>query len=106
MSGKITREYSKRLGVLSYDQFQAALDYFALGTVVAEIISQHFPEFVLGEPATVTSSGKPITVQSNFLNDCKKAKSVLGATIRPVEDTIRDVVESSIELGIITPQLK
>jgi len=45
-------------------------------------------------------------VQSNALNDCKKAKSVLGATIRPVEDTIRDLVESSIELGIIAPQLK
>jgi len=76
------------------------------GTEVVEIISQHFPEFVLGKPATVTSSGKPITVQSNDFNDCKKAKSVLGVTIRPVEDTIRDVVESSIELGIITPQLK
>ena len=34
-----------------------------------------------------------------------KAKEVLGATIRPVEDTIRAVVESSVELGIIDPQI-
>ena len=75
------------------------------GTEVAAVIRSHFPTFVLGEPATVTSRGEPITVQSNVLNDCKKAKSVLGATIRPVEETIRDVVESSIELGIIEPKL-
>jgi len=31
---------------------------------------------------------------------------VLGATIRPVEETIRDVVETSVELGIISPQLQ
>ena len=53
-----------------------------LGTELAEIISEHFPSFVIGEPATITRSGKPITVASNVLNDCKKAKSVLGATIR------------------------
>ena len=34
MSEEITHEYSKRLGVLSYNQFQAALDYFDLGTLV------------------------------------------------------------------------
>ncbi|MDA0788848.1 MAG: NAD-dependent epimerase/dehydratase family protein [Proteobacteria bacterium] len=75
------------------------------GTEVAEIIHEHFPRFVLGKPATVTSEGKPITIASKVLNDCKKAKSVLGATIRPVEETIRDVVETSIELGVITPKL-
>ena len=75
------------------------------GTEVAAIIRAHFPTFVLGEPATVTSNGDPITVQSNTVNDCKKAKSILGATIRPIDETIRDVVESSIELGIIEPQL-
>lgn len=77
-----------------------------LGTELAEVISRYFPSFVLGKPETVAKNGKPITVQSNALNDCKKAKSVLGATIRPVEETIRDLVESSIELGIIAPQLK
>ena len=75
------------------------------GTEVADVIRSQFPTFVLGEPATVTSRGEPITVETRTLNDCKKAKSVLGATIRPVEETIRDVVESSIELGIIEPQL-
>jgi len=70
------------------------------------VIKENFPSFNLGEPATVTSAGKAITIESNVLNDCKKAKDILGATIRPVEDTIRDVVESSIELGIITPELK
>jgi hypothetical protein len=38
------------------------------------------------------------------VNDCKKAKSVLGATIRPVEETICDVVDTSISMGIIEPQ--
>ena len=76
-----------------------------LGTEVRAIIHEYFPAFVLGEPAMVTSSGERITVESNGVNDCKKAKSVLGATIRPVEDTIRAVIETSIELGIIEPQL-
>ena len=76
------------------------------GTEVAAIVREHFPRFRLGEPATVTSSGEPITVQANAHNDCKKAKEVLGATIRPVEDTICAVVETSVELGIITPQLE
>ena len=76
-----------------------------LGTEVRAIIHEYFPAFVLGEPAMVTSSGEHITVESNGVNDCKKAKSVLGATIRPVEDTIRAVIETSIELGVIEPQL-
>ena len=76
------------------------------GTEVADVIRAHFPSFVLGEPATITSRGEPITIEARALNDCKKAKSVLGATIRPVEETIRDVVESSIELGIIEPKLR
>lgn len=75
------------------------------GTELAGIVRDYFPGFVLGKPATATSSGDPITVESNLVNDCKKAKEVLGATIRPVEDTIRAVVESSVELGIIEPQL-
>ena len=77
-----------------------------LGTEVTEVIRACFPSFVLGTVETVSESGDPIEVMANQLNDCKKAKSVLGATIRPVEDTIRDVVESSIELGIIAPQLQ
>ena len=76
-----------------------------LGTEVTAIIHEYFPSFVLGEPAKVTSSGERITVESNGVNDCKKAKSVLGATIRPVEDTIRAVIETSIELGVIAPQV-
>lgn len=76
------------------------------GTELSDVIAGFFPTFVLGKPVTVTRSGSPVVVQSNMINDCKKAKSVLGATIRPVEDTIRDVVETSVELGIIKPQLK
>ncbi len=76
-----------------------------LGTEVTAIIREYFPAFVLGEPALVTSSGERITVESNGVNDCKKAKSVLGATIRPVEDTVRAVIETSIELGVIEPKL-
>ena len=76
------------------------------GTEVAAIIGDHFPSFALGQPAAETSEGEPIPLQFNLVNDCKKAKSVLGATIRPVEDTIHAVVESSVELGIVTPQRK
>ena len=76
-----------------------------LGTEVTAMIHEYFPSFVLGEPATVTSSGERITVEANGVNDCKKAKSVLGATIRPVEDTIRAVIETSIELGVMEPQV-
>ena len=76
------------------------------GTEVAAIIHEHFPSFELGQPETITPKGDPITLSNTVVHDCKKAKSVLGATIRPVEETIRDLVETSIELGIITPQLR
>ena len=76
------------------------------GTEVAAVIRERFPSFQLGEPATITSKGDPITIEARALNDCKKAKSVLGATIRPVEDTIWAVVESAIELGVIEPQIE
>ena len=76
-----------------------------LGTEVRAIIHEYFPALALGKPKTVTASGEPVTVQSNVVNDCKKAKSILGATIRPVEDTIRAIVETSIELGIMEPKL-
>ena len=76
-----------------------------LGTEVRAIIHEYFPALALGKPKTVTASGEPVAVQSNTVNDCKKARSVLGATIRPVEDTIRAIVETSIELGIIEPKL-
>lgn len=75
------------------------------GTEVAAIIRDEFPNFALALPATETSAGEPITIAADFLNDCKKAKSVLGATIRPVEDTVRAVVESAVALGVITPKL-
>ena len=34
------------------------------GTELARIIHEHFPSYTLGEPATVTSQGDPIVVQS------------------------------------------
>ena len=77
-----------------------------LGTEVIDVIRDHFPRFELGAPATVTTGGEPVRVESRGVNDCKKAKTVLGATIRPVEETIRDVVETSVELGIIEPRLQ
>jgi hypothetical protein len=40
------------------------------------------------------------------IGDSKKAKSLLGVTLRPVEETLRDCVETAIALGLITPQLK
>ena len=75
------------------------------GTEVAAVIGARFPSFQLGEPATVTSRGEPITLAANTVNDCKKAKSLLGATLRPVEDTICSVVESYMELGVGEPRL-
>ena len=45
---------------------------------------------------------KSITIA---VNDSKKAKELLGASLRPIEETIRDCVESAIELGLITPKL-
>ena len=77
-----------------------------LGTEVLDVIRTHFPRFELGAPATVTTSGEPVVVKTSGINDCKKAKTVLGATIRPVEETIRDVVETSVELGIVEPRLQ
>lgn len=77
-----------------------------MSTELCEVINQYFPSFALGSPVTIRSNGDPIRVQSTTVNDCKKAKSMLGATIRPVEDTIRAVVETSVELGIIEPILK
>ena len=54
----------------------------------------------------MTSKGEEIKIESRMLNDSKKAASVLGATFRPVEETIRDLIETSIELGIVEPQLR
>ena len=77
-----------------------------LSTEVCGVIEEYFPSFTLGSPVTTRANGDPIDVRATMLNDCKKAKSLLGATIRPVEDTIRAVVETSVELGIIEPVLK
>ena len=73
-----------------------------LSTEVRGIIQALFPAFVVGEPE-VPEGGTPPPAA---INDSKKAKSVLGATFRPVEDTIRAVVETSIELGVIQPCLR
>ncbi len=77
-----------------------------LSTELTDVIRTYFPSFELGSPITVRSDGNPIVVQSNTVNDCKKAKQLLGAPIRSVEDTIRSVVETSIELGIIRPKIQ
>ena len=73
------------------------------GTGVADIIREAFPSFVVGEPAVPEGGGPP---RPTTVNHCRKAMSVLGATIRPVEDTIQAVVETSVELGVITPRLR
>jgi len=75
------------------------------GTDLKQMVAGFFPSFVLGEARTISKSGKTIRVESNALNDCKKAKEFLGVTIRPVEETIRDCVETSITLGLIEPKL-
>ena len=72
------------------------------GTEVRAIVQQLFPSFAVGE-APVPDGGVPPPAAINHSN---KATSVLGATLRPVEDTIRDVVETSVELGVIEPRLR
>ena len=76
-----------------------------LGTELTALIHDHFPWFKLGEPATTTSEGKPVDIAANTVNDCKKAKETLGVGIRPIEDTIRALVESAVELGVMSPRL-
>ena len=73
-----------------------------LGTEVRRIIQELFPGFLVGEPE-VPEGGTPPPAA---INHSKKAVSVLGATLRPVEDTIRAVVETSVELGVIEPRLR
>ena len=76
-----------------------------LGTDITRIIRSEFPDFVVGQPETTTSELEPIRA-SNAVHDCKKAKELLGVTIRPIQQTIRDVIESQIELGVIQPTKK
>lgn len=77
-----------------------------LSTEVIAVIADLFPNFELGGPAMENPDGTPVNIEYRTVNDCKKAKSVLGASTRPVEETIRDIIETSIDLGIITPKLK
>lgn len=85
------------------------LSSLLLSEGVVDVIRKFYPAFKLGSPQSPPSregqegGGKPAAPK--VVNDCKKAKSVLGATIRPVEDTIRATVETAIELGVIQPSL-
>ena len=73
-----------------------------LGTEVTGIVQELFPSFVVGDvPEPEGGTPRPAA-----FNHSGKATTVLGATLRPVEDTIRAVVETSIELGVIEPRLK
>lgn len=76
-----------------------------MSTDVRDIIRDNFPSFKTIEPATVKDNGDPINLEVSIVNDSKKAKSVLGATFRPIEETIRDIIEAQVELGVIAPQL-
>ena len=76
-----------------------------LGTDITRIISSEFPDFVVGQPETMASQLEP-TQTPNTVHDCKKAKALLGVTIRPIQQTIHDVIESQIELGVIQPTKK
>ena len=74
----------------------------SLSTELREIVHGQFPSFVLGKPAELPN-GRSLNTRA--VNDCKKAKALLGISIRPAEDTIRAVVETSITLGITNPRL-
>ena len=70
------------------------LSAIRLGTDIVDIIRKAFPENSVGKPETVTSKGDTIKLESRLHNDSKKAKSLLKARLRPVEETIKDVVQS------------
>ena len=76
---------------------------------VGGIIKDHFPSFKVGlvqnPPSKDGEDGESKPAKPTVINDCKKAKSVLGATIRPLEDTVRSTVETAVELGVIQPKL-
>ena len=78
----------------------------SLGEDIPEIIERHFPGYKMGiaDNSGQADDGNPPWHNGNHSSD--KAKELLGATIRPVEETIRDLVESQIELGLINPILK
>ena len=76
-----------------------------LGTDVLDIIRAHFPTLALGAPSTLDGNGNPVQIEARTLNDCKKAKSLLGVTLRTAEETLRDMVESLIERGVVKPPL-
>ncbi len=75
------------------------------GTELKAIVRDAFPRFELGTPVAVNRAGEPIPIDGRAFNDMKKAKGLLGIEPRRVEETVRDVVETSIELGIIAPKL-
>ena len=73
---------------------------------IPEIIERYFPGYKMGTAGNSgqRDDGNPLLYNENHSSD--KAKTLLCATIRPVEETIRDLVESQIELGLIKPVLK
>lgn len=75
-----------------------------MGTDVTEIIRDQFPSFKVRELSTVDDNGDPIDLEVKTVNDSEKTKAVLGATFRSIEETIRNLIEIQIELGVITLQ--
>ena len=77
-----------------------------LGTELVGVIRSHFPGILVGAPKTHTSEGKPFDLPPpSQIADSTKAKELLGVTLRPAEETIRDCVESVFELGLVAVQL-
>ncbi len=74
-----------------------------LGAEVRAVIQELFPSFEVGAPEPPPGG---IASRSAAINHSRKAEAVLGVATRAVEDTIRDVIETSIELGIIEPKLR
>ena len=60
---------------------------------------------LLAVPSLETRSGRKVNAVNNTVANSTKAKEVLGLQFTPVESTIRDMVESSILLGLYTPDL-
>lgn len=78
----------------------------SVGTEIPEIIARYFPGFKMGSAdiSDQRDGSRPPWYNNNHSSD--KARELLGVTIRPVEETIRDLVESQIALGLISPVLE
>ncbi|PWW75483.1 NAD(P)-binding protein [Tuber magnatum] len=70
--------------------------YFSNQKIV-DVIRKNFPQFVAGLPEGESNGGYP---QDLYKADNSRSKRVLGLTYRGLEESIRDLVQTLVELGV------